>query len=486
MAYKYILGVLMMKKKLLSIITSCIFAVASIAPAQGISIVNAEETTAKSPISGYTLLESKYEKPGEDSISVGVPGSYLAEQQDALDRINEIRKEACDKGYPDPRDPKKKLSSSDYVPIKWSFALEEYARVRACEASVYGEHTRPGTNEALVEGSDDENGYVSGTSETLAWPGNSLKGGVNLWYTEKDEWVSGGTGVTGHYTSMINPHNEYVGLGGFKSDFNMGNTNFNSCICGRFSSTEWYSFPSTADELKRLKDETMAPELKNIVQVISINKSSVYKPNLSVLENDYAFISNKGLYLGEKAVFAMVSKVKIDSDSASVIDINEYTYSSSKPGILKVDADGKAETKNTGKVTVKAVNAGGKEYTLDMSITAFLSKPKVKLSSTKKKKIKAKLTATKKDVVNMTYFEVQTATDKKFTKNVKTTKVKTKVTSWYNPKTTFSKTIKGFKSKKKYYVRVRAVYENKSYKNNDKSVIKVYSKWSSSKKIKVK
>ena len=58
----------MMKKKLLSIITSCIFAVASIAPAQGISIVNAEETTAKSPISGYTLLESKYEKPGEKTV----------------------------------------------------------------------------------------------------------------------------------------------------------------------------------------------------------------------------------------------------------------------------------------------------------------------------------------------------------------------------------------------------------------------------------
>ena len=116
--------------------------------------------------------------------------------------------------------------------------------------------------------------------------------------------------------------------------------------------------------------------------------------------------------------------------------------------ILKVEADGTAVTKNTGKVTVKAVNSAGKEYTHDLSVTTYFQKPKVKLTSPSKKKIKAKLTATKKDVVNMRFFEVQRATDKKFTKNVKTTKVKTKVTSWSNPKTTFSKTIKGLKSKK--------------------------------------
>ena len=476
-----------MKKKLLSVITSCIFVLSSLAPAQFGATVNAEETTtaAKSPVSGYTLIESKYEKPGEDSISVGVPGKYLAEQKKALDRINEIRKEACDKGYPDPRDRSKKLTPSDYVPIKWSSALEEYARVRACEAAIYTSHTRPGTNEALVEGADDMNGYIAGTAEVLSWPGNSLLSGVNNWYTEKEEWVSGGNSVTGHYTSMINPRNTYVGLGGFKPDYKMG-SDYDGSICGRFSSAEWYSLPSDSGALKRLQDETMAPEMENIVQVINVKKEFVYNPDLCIIENDYSYIANKGLYLGEKATLGMVSKVKIENEISFVLSLDNYTYSSSNNKILKIEADGKAETKNTGKVTVKAVNEAGKEYKLNLSITAFLQKPKVKLTSPSKKKIKAKLTAQRRDIANMNYFEVQTATDKKFTKNVKTTKVKVKAMSWTNPNTTFSKTIKGFKSKKTYYVRVRSVYEDNSYKNKDKSVIKVYSKWSSTKKIKTK
>ncbi len=476
-----------MKKKLLSVITSCIFVLLSFAPAQLASTVNAEETTtaAKAPISGYTLIESKYEKPGADSISVGVPGKYLADQKDALDRINEIRKEACDNGYPDPRDRSKKLTSSDYVPIKWSSALEEYARVRACEAAIYTSHTRPGTNEALVEGAVDENGYVAGFAEVLAWPAYTLNSGVKSWYTEKEEWVSGGKGVTGHYTSMINPENTYVGLGGFQADFKMG-SKWQSSVCGRFSNTEWYSHTSNSEVLNRLQDETMAPELKNIVQVINVKKDYVYNPNLTVIDSDYSFLANKGLYFGESATLGMVSKVKIENDSSSVLSLYNYTYSSSNDKILKVEADGTAVTKNTGKVTVKAVNSAGKEYTHDLSVTTYFQKPKVKLTSPSKKKIKAKLTATKKDVVNMRFFEVQTATDKKFTKNVKTTKVKTKVTSWSNPKTTFSKTIKGLKSKKTYYVRVRCTYEFDSYKNNEKEVKKIYSKWSSTKKIKIK
>lgn len=79
----------------------------------------------------------------EGCLLAGVKGTYLADAQNALDLINQYRKEACDNGYPDPRDANRKLTSSDYKPIKWSSDLEYIARIRAAEASVLISHTRP-------------------------------------------------------------------------------------------------------------------------------------------------------------------------------------------------------------------------------------------------------------------------------------------------------------------------------------------------------
>ena len=92
----------------------------------------------------------------------------------------------------------------------------------------------------------------------------------------------------------------------------------------------------------------------------------------------------------------------------------------------------------------------------------------VKVSKTKAKKNGVVVTwKTAKDV---TGYEIQLATDKKFKKNKKTVKV--------NKKNASKKTVKKLKSKKKYYVRVR------SYKIvNGK---KVYGKWSKVKTVKTK
>ncbi len=92
----------------------------------------------------------------------------------------------------------------------------------------------------------------------------------------------------------------------------------------------------------------------------------------------------------------------------------------------------------------------------------------VKVSKTKAKKNGVVVTwKTAKDV---TGYEIQLATDKKFKKNKKTVKV--------NKKNASKKTVKKLKSKKKYYVRIR------SYKIvNGK---KVYGKWSKVKAVKTK
>ena len=80
---------------------------------------------------------------------VGVKGSYITDVQAVLARVNAIRKEACEGRRADPRNAKKKLTPSDYVPIRWSSDLEYIARIRAAEASLVIAHTRPNGTSCL-------------------------------------------------------------------------------------------------------------------------------------------------------------------------------------------------------------------------------------------------------------------------------------------------------------------------------------------------
>ncbi len=95
------------------------------------------EMPAVETLQDHTLAET--DSVEENCVLVGLKGSYLASADAALKRINEIRKEACKQGVQDPRDPNRKLTMSDYVPVKWSSDLEYIARVRAKRSiCVYG------------------------------------------------------------------------------------------------------------------------------------------------------------------------------------------------------------------------------------------------------------------------------------------------------------------------------------------------------------
>ncbi|MBR3148746.1 MAG: hypothetical protein IKF64_01115, partial [Eubacterium sp.] len=101
--------------------------------------------------------------------------------------------------------------------------------------------------------------------------------------------------------------------------------------------------------------------------------------------------------------------------------------------------------------------------------TAYTYPAKPTLNSVKKAKKKKKLTVKWKKVSGVSGYQVQWSTNKSFSKNKKSVYV-----SYKNA----SKTITTAKSKKKYYVRVRA------YKTlNGK---KVYSYWSTTKSAKTK
>ena len=171
--------------------------------------------------------------------------------------INQYRKEACDKGYPDPRDSSRKLTSSDYVPIKWSSDLEYIARIRAAEASILVSHTRPNGESCFSLSSP--NG-IDSYGEVLAWNGtDSMLTGIKQWYEEKQDWLDqNANAVTGHYTQMIDPDHLYVGIAAFlNNDGAYPNT-----TSGEFS----YDVSL---------DEETAPAIQNCTQTIEVLKDDV-------------------------------------------------------------------------------------------------------------------------------------------------------------------------------------------------------------------
>lgn len=144
-----------------------------------------------------------------DNTWVSVEGTFYSNTKtEILNRVNAIRKEACKEGVTNPSTGKA-LTMADYVPIKWSSDLEWIAQTRAAEATVKESHTRPNGTDCF---SVQHNG-VNSWGEVLAWNYSGMMHGIEQWYEEKGDWVKNTGAVTGHYTSMINPENLYIGLG---------------------------------------------------------------------------------------------------------------------------------------------------------------------------------------------------------------------------------------------------------------------------------
>ena len=149
----------------------------------------------------------------QNNIIVGISGAYVTETAETiLNRLNAIRLEACKEGVIDPWT-NKALTEADYRPLKWSSDLEAIARLRAAEASVRLEHTRPNGERCFT--AVTTNGEQS-WGENLAWNYDSLMKGIEQWYSEKSDWVNKTGEVTGHYESIISSRYHYVAVGAFK------------------------------------------------------------------------------------------------------------------------------------------------------------------------------------------------------------------------------------------------------------------------------
>lgn len=283
-------------------------------------------------------------KAGNGNILIGVSGTFeQVGKSKILKRINAIRKEACENGYPNPNNGRK-LKKSDYVPIKWSSDLEWIAQLRAAECTVNEDHQRPNGLRCF---SIQRNGQQS-WAENLAWNYSGLMQGIEQWYGEKNDWVNKNVfAVTGHYTSLINPKYRYVGLGSFVRLSGGWHG-----IAGEFSSSNTGS--EKQSKVKGTYVQTIEVGKANITQA-SLSAPSSIKVKQSKTLTVYCKVAYPGIMGGTNSTDAKILK--------------GITWHSSKPSVLSVNAKGKIKAKKSGKATISAKIKGKKTLKKTITVT---------------------------------------------------------------------------------------------------------------------
>lgn len=106
------------------------------------------------------------------------------------------------------------MSQSDYLNPKWSTNLEKIAIQRAAEGIYSLAHTRPDGTSCFTA----KVGGETSNAEILAWGATDVADAIDLFAEEKADYikeVNGQShGVTGHYTTLINPTYKYYGFAG--------------------------------------------------------------------------------------------------------------------------------------------------------------------------------------------------------------------------------------------------------------------------------
>ena len=245
--------------------------------------------------------------PASGNIFINVEGSFSSETKDTiLARVNEIRQEAYDEGY-----------VTQYVPLTWSASLEAVAQLRAVEADLLWDHSRPsGKSWSVIS-----YGNHTSNAENLAWNDSGMMQGIAQWYGEKadyDTYFHGGTpaGQIGHYRNLINPDMKSIGIACFRA----GSGAF--CITsesGRFTDT----------------DQNKSSLTGAVTQLMETRTGYLSNPTL---------IGENGLKTGDTSTLTFKITATYPSDihtSTGEYNITEnISWTSSNPSVATVSSDG--------------------------------------------------------------------------------------------------------------------------------------------------
>jgi uncharacterized protein YjdB len=308
---------------------------------------------AKNNTQAATIRNTDTTAPASGNIYVSVTGSFTTGAKQAIiDRINAIRKEACNQGVIDP-DTGKKLTASDYKPVAWSAVLEDYARIRSSEITVNWDHTRPSNKSPFTNNTTKKlNGYHSG--ENIAM-GYTVLQSIEAYYSEKADWVKKTGRMTGHYENIIRPRNTLVGMAGFKEESGY-----------EYSAMEFGVPSGTNDNNKN--------DVKGTV-------NQLVEVNVKFLVSSVSIKGNNSVVAGKSTKLTAVVKMIDEMPKADVY--KGATWSSSNTNIATVDANGNVTGKAAGTATIK-VNVAGKTATYNVTVTGGVKATSVKLNATTK------------------------------------------------------------------------------------------------------
>ncbi|MCJ0538652.1 CAP domain-containing protein, partial [Enterococcus cecorum] len=167
---------------------------------------------------GYAVIQAT----PETSFKMAIEGEYFpVNVQEILNYINQERKEATNNGYFG-------YKKEQYNPLKWNTQLEELARARAIEASLYPIHSR----------TSGENPSTKTFGENLAWYNTNTMDNIKLLMSEKKYYLKNRRTIfkdmmkvpasemekIGHYYAFVNPANKYVAAATFQMDIHSGIT----------------------------------------------------------------------------------------------------------------------------------------------------------------------------------------------------------------------------------------------------------------------
>lgn len=268
---------------------------------------------------GLTFDRSCLSSKAASTMKVKVKGTrYADEARKLVSRVNEIRKEAYSKGY-----------VSKYVPVKWSYDMEEIATLRAAEASVYWDHTRPnGSGCFTAKATSGAQSY----GENLAW-NFSVSGGLEAWYEEIAYYAKDPQDTrAGHYRNLIDENRVYFGMSGFSCD-------------GYVTVAYESSFYQSKEEYTKVKSgsETATIEIQpGHLDKPSINKTTVaIKDGKTVALSLSAKYTTNGVWTRTNTVYPVA------------------TWSSSNKSVATVSSKGVVTPVANGTATITGKTAAG-------------------------------------------------------------------------------------------------------------------------------